>query len=94
MVYGYPTTHAEFEDLVLYESLRSQLRELAFDARKRFLVDRFGPDRAHGFFDAASPRINDLLSYGELYDFLTALGFVRIERTVEQRNHCVIADRP
>ncbi len=70
------------------------MRDLSFDERKARLLQRFGPEKAHGWFDAVSPRINDRLTFEEIHDLLTELGFTGISRTVEARNHHIVAERP
>ena len=54
-------------------------------------VAAFGPELAHGYFDAVSPKINDLLTFEELDEFLRALGFFAIECTLRNRNHHITA---
>jgi hypothetical protein len=56
-------------------------------------MERFGPILGHGWFDAVSPRINDLLTFEEIAELLARLGFKNIRRTREGRNHHIVADR-
>ena len=93
MIYGVPTTRPELLEVNEYEEVASELRDLSFDQRKAWLLDRFGADAAHGWFDAVSPRINDRLTFEEIHDLLTELGFINIARTVDARNHHVTAER-
>jgi SAM-dependent methyltransferase len=93
MIYGVPQTRAALAEINEYERIAEDVRDLSFDARKQLLIRRFGPDQAHGWFDAVSPRINDRLSFEEIHDLLTELGFAAITRTVEARDHHVIAER-
>ena len=91
MVYGVPETRPAFLEVNDYERIAGEIRGLSFEERKVFLEQRFGPDGAHGWFDATSPRINDRLTFEEIYDLLTELGFTRIERVVVARNHHIVA---
>ena len=93
MVYGFPETLPDFIEVNSYEELRQKVRELSLEARRRFLVEQFGPRLAHGWFDAVSPSINDLLSFGEVATLLRSLGFHGIKRTMSGRNHHLVADK-
>jgi len=48
---------------------------------------------AHGWFDAVSPAINDLLTFNEVEELLIYLGFNNIRRTFNNRNLHIIADK-
>ena len=93
MIYGVPQTRAAFQEVNDYERIAAEIRLLSFSDRQALLTDRFGPDGAHGWFDATSPRINDRLTFEEIVDLLTELGFVDIEQTVIARNHHIVAQR-
>jgi SAM-dependent methyltransferase len=93
MIYGVPETRLALQEVNEYERIAADVRDLSFDDRKVLLLKRFGPEAAHGWFDAVSPRINDRLTFEEIHDLLTELGFLGIERTVEARNHHVVAER-
>lgn len=93
MIYGFPEQEPDFTELNSYEALRQKLRPLTFEEKKKSLIDQFGEHFAHGWFDAVSPRINDILSYAEIVEFLTALGFLNFKRTVNMRNHHLIAEK-
>jgi 2-polyprenyl-3-methyl-5-hydroxy-6-metoxy-1,4-benzoquinol methylase len=92
MVYGYPTSASDCRELNRYEELRRELAPHDLDSRRKIVEQRFG-EYAHGWFDAASPRINDLLSFDELQRFLVARGFSGMRRTDEGRNHHIFARR-
>lgn len=94
MIYGVPATRAELREVNEYDRIAAEVRDLSFDDRKVALVQRFGAERAHSWFDAVSPRINDRLTFDEIHDLLTELGFIQIVRTVAARNHHIIAERP
>ena len=93
MVYGFPETLRDFMELNRYEELRSELRNLPANEKKQVLIDRFGARAAHGFFDAVSPRINDLLTFREIEELLLNLGFKNIKKTIKNRNHHIIAEK-
>jgi 2-polyprenyl-3-methyl-5-hydroxy-6-metoxy-1,4-benzoquinol methylase len=93
MVYGYPEDLAGYRELNQYEALRQELRLADYDERKALLLARFGPQAAHGYFDAVSPRINDLMTYEELAELLQRLGFANVRRTLPNRNLHVVAER-
>jgi len=93
MIYGFPETPSDFQIINQYRELRYTLRNFSFEERKQYLLEKFGADKAHGWFDQASPRINDLLPFGEINEFLLNLGFTNIRRTIEHDNHHVIADK-
>lgn len=93
MVYGYPRSVRGMRELNLYEALREETRDLSFERRAELLLGRFGPDLAHGYFDAVSPRINDLLSFDEIRELLHSLSFESVQRTRGGRNHFLVADK-
>jgi 2-polyprenyl-3-methyl-5-hydroxy-6-metoxy-1,4-benzoquinol methylase len=93
MIYGMPLTHGEFEELNAYENLRQALRTMSFEEKKAYLIEKKGEHLAHGWFDAISPAINDLLTFSEIYDLLSGLGFSNVKRTIAGRNHHVIGDK-
>jgi SAM-dependent methyltransferase len=93
MIYGVPETRAAIQEVNEYERIAEEVRDLSFEERKTLLLERFGPDKAHGWFDAVSPRINDRLTFEEIHDLLGELGFDRIARTITARNHHVVAER-
>jgi 2-polyprenyl-3-methyl-5-hydroxy-6-metoxy-1,4-benzoquinol methylase len=93
MVYGYPEKYEDFVELNSYEALREKLRPLGFKEKVEFLRLKYPENQLNGIFDAASPRINDLLKYGELKEFLNALGVDNVRRTLDNRNLHVIGDK-
>lgn len=93
MIYAVPQTLAGFREINQYERLAEEMRNLTFEERKALVERRFGPDAAHGWFDATSPRINDRLTFEEIHDVLTELGFGRITGRLVARNHYVVAER-
>lgn len=93
MVYNMPEDYPGYHDVNAYESIAAQNEALTFEERRRDMVRRFGEERAHGWFDATSPRINDRLTFGEIRDLLTELGFINIAGRIVARDHYVTADR-
>jgi 2-polyprenyl-3-methyl-5-hydroxy-6-metoxy-1,4-benzoquinol methylase len=93
MIYGFPERIEDFAELNAYEALRHELRNCSLEEKRKTLIERFGESLAHGWFDAVSPRINDLLTYDEIGEVLSILGFKSIKRTLTNRNHHVIAER-
>ncbi len=94
MLDSVPQDFAGYHDINLYETIAEEHAALSFDARRQDLVRRFGEDRAHGWFDATSPRINDRLTFEEIRELLKQLGFVNVTGRIVARDHYVIADRP
>lgn len=94
MVYSVPRDLPAYRDVNEYERIAEENRALSFEERRQDMIRRFGDDRAHGWFDATSPRINDRLTFDELHGLLAALGFVNITGRIVLRDHFVVADRP
>jgi SAM-dependent methyltransferase len=104
MLYGEPRPEHvdDYRAVVEYEGWRRRTRNLTFEerlaavraamARHEFMVN--GEEFIEGYFDAISPLIADLYSWGEIESWLIRDGFVDITRTVDTRNHHVIARRP
>jgi SAM-dependent methyltransferase len=93
MIYAVPDTREALDEINLYEQLADDVRGLSFDERKQYVIRRFGPDKAHGWFDAISPRINDRLTFEEIADLLADIGFGRVEGSRVLRNHYIAAER-
>lgn len=93
MIYAPPRSLAALNEINEYEQIAAETRDLSFKARQTLLEQRFGTEAAHGWFDATSPRINDRLTFEEIHDLLTELGFGQIRHATVLRNHHVVADR-
>jgi len=93
MVYGFPETLTDFMEINAYEELRGRLGLLSFEERKEWLIQQLGRQHAHGWFDAVSPSINDLLTFQEIAELLRNLGFQNIFRTRDNRNHHLVAEK-
>ena len=104
MLYGEPRPEHvdDYRAVVEYERWRRLTRNLTFDERlaavreamqrREFMAN--GEEYVEGYFDAISPLIADLYSWQEIESWLLRDGFVDIRRTVDTRNHHVIARRP
>jgi SAM-dependent methyltransferase len=103
MIYGEPRPlfGLDYEEINEYEYWRHRtlnvgLRDKVAAIRKAMAAGEFrvvGDEHVHGYFDAISPRINDLYTFEELESWLLDAGFVDIRRTIETRNHHIIARR-
>jgi 2-polyprenyl-3-methyl-5-hydroxy-6-metoxy-1,4-benzoquinol methylase len=93
MVYAFPKEFVQFEAYNAYDDLRQQWRLMSFEQRKQAVVEKFGTHKGHGWFDAVSPQINDLLTFEEIADLLQRLGFRDVRRTTDSYNHELVADR-
>lgn len=103
MIYGEPRPlfGLDYQEISEYDYWRHRTRNLDLDeklevVRKVMARDEFrvtGEEHVHGYFDAISPRINDLYTFEELESWLLAAGFTDIRRTVETRNHHIMAKR-
>lgn len=94
MIYGEPRTEAEFNEINGYVELRRATRFMTFEERQRYIEQRFPKELVHGYFDAISPRINDLHRLEEIESWLREAGLANIRTTLESRNHHLVADRP
>lgn len=101
MLYGEPR-HGRCEDYKAvneYEFWRRKTRNMNFDERletitlamREWRFAAHGEEYIEGYFDALSPEINDLYSWEEIEGWLLQEGFRDIRRTVDSRNHHVIA---
>lgn len=90
MIYGTPIEYIDFKEINSYNYLRSSLEKYSNKEKKDYLIEKFGPKLAHGYFDAVSPRINDLLTVPEIESYLMDHGFINIKKTNEGRNHEII----
>lgn len=93
MLYGYPVNPTDFVEQNSYDRLRRKLRNTPFQEKVEYLKKHFDPKHVHGWFDAVSPRINDLLTFDEIEDFLLQLGFHKIKRTKDNANLHLVAER-
>jgi 2-polyprenyl-3-methyl-5-hydroxy-6-metoxy-1,4-benzoquinol methylase len=94
MLYGEPRLGvvSDFEELNGYERLRRATRNRSFPEVIAFLEKEVGTN-VHGWFDAISPTINDIYSFEEIEGWLLAAGFTDVHKTLDSRNHHVVARR-
>jgi 2-polyprenyl-3-methyl-5-hydroxy-6-metoxy-1,4-benzoquinol methylase len=92
MVYGFPREQGDFVAYSQYEELRQRLRNKPLEEKQKYVMEKFGL-QGHGWFDAVSPRINDLLTFPEIEELLTNLGFMNIKESIKSVNPHVIADK-
>lgn len=93
MVYGEPRgDHIEdYSEVNNYVALRRRIGALSNTEKVRLLTREKGAPDLHGWFDATSPRINDLHRFDEVVEWLQALEFEKIRLTVDNRNLNIIA---
>ena len=93
MVYGFPENDGRFREINLYEKLRFGTRNMNHGEKVKYLRSVFPEEQVHGYFDAISPQINDILSFDEITNFMTLEGFVDIRRTYENDNIHFVATK-
>lgn len=95
MLYGEPRLGniEDFEEISSYSSLRHTTANMDFGQRIEFLRSRFPEDHVHGWFDAISPRVNDLYRLDEVEGWLRGWGFADIHTSSESRNLHIVATR-
>ncbi|MDD5680369.1 MAG: class I SAM-dependent methyltransferase [Candidatus Omnitrophica bacterium] len=101
MIYGEPRKGVigDYAAVNEYEYWRRKTRNMTLDERlgavkKAMREGRFavkGDEYIEGYFDAISPLINDLYRFEEIENWLLSEGFCDIRRTVETRNHHIVA---
>lgn len=94
MIYGEPVKLHEFTEINTYVEHRRATENMSFEDKVKYLEARYPKQLVHGFFDAISPKINDLHRFDEIETWLRALGFVNVRRTLDNRNIHLVADRP
>ena len=91
MLYGYPDTIDGFTEQASYEEWRRRLLPLSFAEKVEVLKKHYPPELVHGYFDAVSPQINDLVTWEWVQWFLQNEGFDSIRRTIDHPNPHFIA---
>lgn len=84
----YEEWRAKTRSMTLQETYEAICEGMAQDA---FHVK--GEEYIHGYFDAISPMINDLIRYDELEFWMTEAGFEEVNAPFESNNHHVIGRR-
>ncbi len=93
MIYGFPENPVRFDELRRYEQMRFETRNMSNEEKVEYLKKRFPENLVHGYFDAISPQINDILSFGEIVRFMTLEGFSNVVKTVNNDNIHFIATK-
>jgi SAM-dependent methyltransferase len=93
MLYGEPQHPEEFAEVNAYEEHRRATSALSFQDKIAYCKKEFPSDVVHGWFDAISPKINDLYRLDEIRQWLTMAGFTDITRTNKNRNLFIIAKK-
>jgi 2-polyprenyl-3-methyl-5-hydroxy-6-metoxy-1,4-benzoquinol methylase len=88
MIYGEPRYERvdDFAEINAYTDVRRAISAMSIAERIAYLKCRFGDVDAHGWFDAASPKINDLHRFDEIREWLVAWRFRDVEQVGENRN--------
>jgi 2-polyprenyl-3-methyl-5-hydroxy-6-metoxy-1,4-benzoquinol methylase len=95
MLYGEPRMgeYGDFLAVNHYERLRRLTQNLDYADKINALKTDPIVDDVHGWFDAVSPCINDLYSFEEIEEWLQRAGFTHVRRTVDGKNHHVVAQK-
>jgi SAM-dependent methyltransferase len=95
MVYGEPRWdhYEDFDEINEYVALRRKLVTLPFDERANYLRRQKTEAEVHGWFDAVSPRVNDLHRFDEIAEWLHLLKFTDVQITFPNRNLFIMARR-
>jgi SAM-dependent methyltransferase len=93
MLYGFPESAGAFDTMAEYEEMRQRLAHLSFPEKVDKLRKDYPPEHVHGYFDAVSPQINDLVTWEWIQAFLKARGFEEPKLTVDHHNHHFVARR-
>jgi 2-polyprenyl-3-methyl-5-hydroxy-6-metoxy-1,4-benzoquinol methylase len=93
MLYGEPETPPDYAEVNAYVMHRRATVGMTLEERMRYCKEQFPAEDAHGWFDAISPRVNDLHRMDEIRGWLSDSGFERISRTSANRNLHVVARR-
>lgn len=91
MLYGFPLTPAAFATHAEYEEWRQKLLHLSFKEKVEVLRKHFSAEQVHGYFDALSPLINDLVTWEWTQAFVQEHGFEDLKLTIESPNHHFVA---
>jgi hypothetical protein len=78
---------------VFIKFLPAKGAQCRLEEKKKTLMEMHGHYLGHGWFDAVSPQINDLLNFSEIVELLKRLGYQNIKRTRDNNNHYIIADK-
>ena len=95
MIYGEPRENhrSDYAEVNAYIALRRETSAMTYAERIDFLRQRYPEQDVNAWFDAISPKINDLHRFDEVRDWLVSWGFEDVRRTFENRNLFVTARR-
>lgn len=94
MVYGWPTEEKGKAEVKRYETIRNAVADLPYPGKVAYLKSIGIPeDKLHGWFDATTPRINDLYHYDEIESFMADNGFTDIRDTSDGNRNIRIIGR-
>lgn len=91
MLYAFPESVDAFGVQAEYEEWRRKLSPLPFPEKVKVLRENFPEDLVHGYFDAVSPLINDLVTWEWIQTFAQEQGFDSVRRTHDSANHHFVA---
>ena len=77
-----------------HDRLRRELAPLTFEQKIEELRRRFPRDDPHQLFDLLSPTINDRVEFEDIAERLRAVGFERVDRTIQSGEVFLRAVRP
>ncbi len=93
MIYGEPNTPSEYGEINTYVKHRRATQDMSFEEKVSYLRRFYPEELIHGYFDAISPRINDLHRFDEVAHWLHSWGFTHIRRTLDNRNLHIVAEK-
>ena len=86
MLYGEPEQQGHFNEVNTYMKHRRNTSAMSFVEKKKYCEKLFPENEVQAWFDAISPRINDLYRFEEISQWLGMAGFSDIVRTIDNRN--------
>lgn len=93
MLYGYPLGPNDYRYYATMADWRNKLAPMAYQERVEAITAAFPGEDAHGYFDAISPAINELVTWEWVQSFMQAKGFTDVRRTITHQNHHFIATK-
>lgn len=91
MLYGEPERPGEYTEINNYVFHRRAISGMDFKNKIEYCKNNFEADKVHGWFDAVSPRVNDLYRFDEIRDWLLMSDFTQVARTYPSRNLYITA---
>lgn len=93
MIYGEPNRKSEYDEINNYVKHRRATQDMSFEGKVDYLRQFYPEEMVHGYFDAISPRINDLHRFDEISHWLHDWGFENVHLTLNNRNLHLVADK-